>query len=139
MPAFQPHPTDFIARLQNDGWKFAISYLIIFAITVWNIDIAPMTLAMVVLAVSAVNLVQTALTAGYPHRHGFLREPKMAALPMTRRCVYYVFDGVHLSAVMTGFFSPTNDRSNIVLILMIGSAGALGSALGSERRISKQS
>ena len=76
MPAFQPHPSDFIARLQNDGWKFAISYLIIFAITVWNIDIAPMTLAMVVLAVSAVNLVQTALIAGYPHSSGFLREPK---------------------------------------------------------------
>ena len=34
MPAFQPHPTDFIARLQNDGWKFAISYLIIFAIII---------------------------------------------------------------------------------------------------------
>jgi hypothetical protein len=139
MPAFQPNPSDFIARLQNDGWKFAISYLINFAITVWNIDIAPMTLAMVVLAVSAVNLVQTALNAGYLHSSGFLREPKMAALPITRRCVYYVFDGVHLCAVMTGFLSAANDPSNIMLILIIGLAGALGSALGSERRISKQS
>lgn len=138
MRALPPRHSDFQARLQRDGWKFAISYILVVGIAVWNTSIAPMTLGMIAFAVTAVNLVQTALTAGYAYNGGFLRQPDMATMPMARRYAYYSFDGLHLCVVMIGILDASYVPLNMLTVLLIGLAGALGSAIGSERRLHKE-
>ena len=97
-----------------------------------------MTLILIAIAVTAINLVQTALTAGYPHSQGILSLPDMATIPKTRRYVCYLFVGIHLGTLMIGFMGATNDPPNNMNLLMIALAGTLGTALGIERRLRKQ-
>lgn len=135
MNGFLPDKSDFHDRLRRDGWQFTFSYSLLFVSVIWQSDVSPVVFMIIGIAVAALNLAQTALTAGYPYFDGILARPDMATMPRGKRLCYYVIEGLHWTALMIAFFATSLSAQDIAIWLGCGQLFALGMGFFSERNI----
>ncbi|WP_298862742.1 hypothetical protein [uncultured Sulfitobacter sp.] len=138
MHDYFPSKSDFHDRLKRNGWQFAFSYALLFLCAIWQGNVSPFLFLLIGLVVTALNLAQTALTAGAPHLDGMLAKPDMTTMPGRKRYTYYVIEGLHWSAVMVVVFASSLNGRDVVIWLVCGQLFALGMGFFSERALRKQ-
>lgn len=138
MHSYFPSKSDFHDRLKRNGWQFAFSYALLFGVAIWHGDVSPFLFLLIGLVVTALNLAQTALTAGAPHPNGMLAKPDMTTMPRRKRYAYYVIEGLHWTAVMVAVFASSLNGQDVVIWLVCGQLFALGMSFFSERPLRKQ-